>query len=93
MALGAIQAIRAAGKTAGKDIKVVAIDGTQQCVQDVAGGVMVADVETNPRFGPLAFKALQDFYSGTGVSSTVIIADHHFTAGNAAAALKNGDVY
>lgn len=93
MALGAIQAIRAAGKTAGKDIKVVAIDGTQQCVQDVASGVMVADVETNPRFGPLAFKALQDFYSGTGVSSTVIIADHHFTAGNAVAALKNGDVY
>lgn len=93
MALGAIQAIRAAGKTAGKDIKVVAIDGTQQCVQDVASGVMVADVETNPRFGPLAFKALQDFYSGTGVSSTVIIADHHFTAENAAAALKNGDVY
>lgn len=93
MALGAIQAIRAAGKSAGKDIKVVAIDGTQQCVQDVASGVMVADVETNPRFGPLAFQALQDFYGSKGVSPTVIIADHHFTSGNAAAALKNGDVY
>jgi ribose transport system substrate-binding protein len=93
MALGAIQAIRAAGKTPGKDIKIVGIDGTQQCVQDVADGVMAADIETNPRFGPLAFQALQDFYSGKGVSPKVIIADHHFTAANAAAALKNGDVY
>src|SRR5262249_9378965 len=29
MALGAIQAIKAAGKTPGKDIKIVSIDGTQ----------------------------------------------------------------
>jgi galactofuranose transport system substrate-binding protein len=93
MALGAIQAIKAAGKTPGKDIKVVAIDGTQQCVQNVAAGVMVADVETNPRFGPLAFQSLQKFYGSTGVATTVIISDHHFTSANAAEALKNGDVY
>ncbi|MDT7565408.1 MAG: galactofuranose transport system substrate-binding protein [Pseudonocardiales bacterium] len=97
MALGAIQAIRAAGKTPGKDIKIVAIDGTEQCVRNVASGVMVADVETNPRFGPLAFQSLQKFYGGTGVPTgvptTVIISDHHFTSANAADALKNGDVY
>ena len=93
MALGAIQAIKAAGKAPGKDIKIVAIDGTQQCVQAVADGVMVADVETNPRFGPLAFESLRKFYSGAGLPTTVIIADHHFTPDNAAAALKNGDVY
>jgi galactofuranose transport system substrate-binding protein len=93
MALGAIQAIRAAGKTPGKDIKVVAIDGTEQCVQYVASGVMVADVETNPRFGPLAFQSLQKFYGSTGVATTVIISDHHFSSANAADALKNGDVY
>ena len=93
MALGAIQAIRAAGKVPGKDVKVVGIDGIQQAVQNVASGVMVADVETNPRFGPLAFSALTNFYSGTGVSATVIIKDHHFTAANAKQALKDGDVY
>jgi galactofuranose transport system substrate-binding protein len=92
MALGAIQAIRAAGKVPGKDIKIVAIDGTRDCVQDVANGVMTSDIETNPRFGPLAFKSLQDFY-GTGTPTTIIIADHHFTQDNAASALKNGDVY
>lgn len=93
MALGAIQAIRAAGKTPGKDIKVVGIDGIKQAVQYVANGTMVADVETNPRFGPLAFGALQNFYSGKGVAATVIISDHHFTSSNAKAALANGDVY
>lgn len=92
MALGAIQAIRAAGKVPGKDIQIVAIDGTRDCVQDVANGVMYADIETNPRFGPLAFKSLQDFY-GSGTPTKIIIADHHFTKQNAASALKNGDVY
>lgn len=93
MALGAIQAIRAAGKVPGKDIKVVGIDGIRQAVQYVANGTMAADVETNPRFGPLAFGALENFYGTAGTPPTVIIKDHHFTSANAAAALKNGDVY
>lgn len=93
MALGAIQAIRAAGKTPGKDIKVVSIDGTEDAVKDVINGTMAADVETNPRFGPLAFQSLQDFYSGKGVPANVIIADHHFTPSNAKQALANGEVY
>jgi galactofuranose transport system substrate-binding protein len=93
MALGAIQAIRAAGKTPGKDIKIVSIDGIQQAVQDVADGTMVADIETNPRFGPLAFQALQNFYSGKGVPPALIIKDSHFTSANAKQALTNGQVY
>ncbi len=92
MALGAIQAMRGAGKTPGKDIKIVSIDGTSDCVKDVASGVIYSDIETNPRFGPLAFQTFQQFY-GSGAPTKVIIADHHFTKANAAAALKNGDVY
>lgn len=93
MALGAIQAIKSAGKTPGTDIKIVSIDGTQQCVQDVASGAMVADVETNPRFGPLAFQALSDFYSAKGTSEKVTITDHHYTKDNAQSSLTNGSVY
>src|SRR4051812_5696693 len=93
MALGAIQAMRAAGKKPGKDIQIVAIDGTSDCVQDVADGTMYSDIETNPRFGPLAFQALKDFYSTKGTPTKVIIKDHHFTKDNAKDALKNGDVY
>ena len=93
MALGAIQAIRSAGKTPGKDIKIVSIDGIEDAVKDVVSGTIVADVETNPRFGPLAFQALKDFYTPKGTHTTTIIADHHFVASNAKAALSNGDVY
>jgi ribose transport system substrate-binding protein len=93
MALGAIQAITAAGKTPGKDVKIVSIDGIQQAVQDVAGGQVYADIETNPRFGPLAFQSLQDFYGTTGVQAKVIIKDNHFTGGNAQSALSGGLVY
>jgi ABC-type sugar transport system substrate-binding protein len=92
MAFGAIQAIRAAGKTPGQDIKIVSIDGTQQAVQDVAAGAMVADVETNPRFGPLAFQALKDFY-GNGTPTKVVISDHHYTKANAQQSLSDGSVY
>jgi galactofuranose transport system substrate-binding protein len=93
MALGALVAIQQAGKKAGTDIKIVSIDGVRQFVQDVADGTAVADVETNPRFGPLAFQAITNFYGTTGVPATTIISDHHFTKANAAAALKDGDVY
>lgn len=93
MAFGAIQAIRAAGKTPGTDVKIVSIDGTQQAVQDVASGLLVADVETNPRFGPLAFQALADFAGGKGTPTKVVIADHHYTKDNAQQSLSNGSVY
>lgn len=93
MALGALQAVRSAGKTPGKDVKVVSIDGIKQVVQDVSGGQVVADIETNPRFGPLAFQALQDFYGTKGVQAKVIIQDGHFTAKNAKQALDQGLVY
>ncbi len=93
MALGAIQAIKSAGKTPGKDVKIVSIDGIQQMVQNVANGLAVADIETNPRFGPLAFQALQSFYGATGVQDKVIIKDGHFTTQNAKDALSQGLVY
>lgn len=93
MAFGAIQAIKAAGRTPGTDVKIVSIDGTQQAVQDVASGALVADVETNPRFGPLAFQAIQDFLGNKGTATKVVIADHHYTKDNAQSSLSNGSVY
>lgn len=94
MALGAIQAIKAAGKTPGSDVKIVSIDGIQQAVQDVAGGTMAADIETNPRFGPLAFQSLQNFYGSSGVPADVIIKDQRFDNSTLAKqALSSGNVY
>mgnify|MGYP001788690626 CR=1 FL=1 len=46
-------------------------------------------IESNPRFGPLAFKALQDFASGTAVSTKIVISDDQYDESNAASKVGN----
>ncbi len=93
MALGAIQAIKQAGKTPGKDVTIVSIDGTKAAVQDVADGTMAAVVETNPRFGPQAFQALEQWFDGKPVPQVIIMDDALYTKANAAQALQSGAPY
>ncbi len=93
MALGAMTAIKQAGKTPGKDVAIVSIDGTKDLVQAIADGQAQADVETNPRFGPGAFQALQDWFDGKPVSQKIIAQDHLYTSADAADAIKSGTPY
>jgi ABC-type sugar transport system substrate-binding protein len=88
MALGAVAALRAVGKGPG-DVKIVTIDGTKGAVQGIVEGWISGVIESNPRFGPLAFQALEDFYSGKGVPATTIISDKEYTVDNASAELTN----
>ncbi|RJK94296.1 ABC transporter substrate-binding protein [Vallicoccus soli] len=83
MALGAIVALKAAGKTPGEDVKVVSIDGTRNAVEAVVDGEINAVIESNPRFGPLAFQTAQSFYDGQAIPEDVIIADDEYTPENA----------
>jgi ribose transport system substrate-binding protein len=85
MALGAIAAIKASGKTPGKDIQVVSIDGEKDGLKAVADGTLYATVECSPRFGPKAFAALQTYASGKPTPTLVINADQFFDKSNAAA--------
>ena len=78
MALGAVAALQAAGVQPG-DVKIITIDGTQGAVQGILDGWVSGVIESNPRFGPLAFKALDDFYSGEGVPAKTIIGDKEYT--------------
>ncbi|MDX2563216.1 ABC transporter substrate-binding protein [Streptomyces sp. TX20-6-3] len=87
MALGAVTALKAAGKAPGKDVKVVSIDGTRNAVQALANGELNAVIESNPRFGPLAFATAQKFYAGEGIPEDVIIADRAYDPANAKASL------
>ena len=88
MALGAVAALQAAGKSPG-DVKIITIDGTQGAVQGIIDGWVSGVIESNPRFGPLAFQALEDFYSGDGVPAVTIISDKEYTVDNAEAELAN----
>jgi len=88
MALGAVAALKAANKKAG-DVKIITIDGTKGAVQGIVDGWVSGVIESNPRFGPLAFQALEDFYGGKGVPEKTIISDKEYTAENARAELAN----
>jgi ribose transport system substrate-binding protein len=83
MAIGAIQALKAAGMKAGKDILIVSIDGERAALQAIVDGDMNASVESNPRFGPLAFETLQKFLNGEKVPPKIILPDRFFDASNA----------
>ncbi|GII04988.1 ABC transporter substrate-binding protein [Planobispora takensis] len=82
MALGAVTALKGAGKKAG-DIKIVSIDGTRGAVQGIVDGWIYGVVESNPRFGALAFETAQKFIDGESIPEKVIIADREYDESNA----------
>jgi galactofuranose transport system substrate-binding protein len=82
MALGAITALKSAGKKAG-DVKVVSVDGTKNAVQAIVDGWASAVIESNPRFGPLAFDTAGKFLSGTPVGEDIVIQDRQYDESNA----------
>ncbi len=84
MGIGAVNALRAAGKTPGQDVKIVSIDGTRNAVQLVADGTFNAVIESNPRFGPLAFDTLTKFAAGEEIPESIVISDDEYDSSNAA---------
>ncbi|GIH62933.1 ABC transporter substrate-binding protein [Microbispora siamensis] len=90
MALGAVTALKGAGKDPGA-IKIVSVDGTRSAVQAIADGWLHAVVESNPRFGPLAFETAQKFLDGQPIPDKVVISDREYDGSNAEASL--GEAY
>ncbi|MYS23299.1 monosaccharide ABC transporter substrate-binding protein, CUT2 family [Streptomyces sp. DvalAA-14] len=87
MGLGALTALQSAGKNPGKDVKIVSVDGTRNAVQEIVAGKYNAVIESNPRFGPLAFATAQKFYSGQAIPENVIISDRAYDESNAKASV------
>ncbi|MEN3537148.1 ABC transporter substrate-binding protein [Microbispora sp. ZYX-F-249] len=90
MALGAVTALKGAGKDPGA-VKIVSVDGTRSAVQAIADGWLHAVVESNPRFGPLAFETARKFLDGQPIPDKVIISDREYDGSNAEASL--GEAY
>ncbi|MFF5226990.1 ABC transporter substrate-binding protein [Dactylosporangium sp. NPDC000521] len=86
MALGAITALKGASKKAG-DVKIVTIDGTKGAVQGIVDGWISSVIESNPRFGPLAFGTATKFFNGEEIAENIIISDREYDSTNAAADL------
>jgi len=83
MAIGAIQALKDAGRKPGEDVTVVSVDGTRDALQAIIDGDLGATVETNPRFGPLAFDTAKRFLSGELVPTKITVQDRLFDKRNA----------
>ncbi len=83
MALGAIQALKDAGRQPGKDVIVVSVDGQRTALEAIARGEMNATVECNPRFGPIAFDTLEKHLRGERLDPKIIMTDRFFDQSNA----------
>jgi ABC-type sugar transport system substrate-binding protein len=89
MGIGAVNALKSAGKAPGKDVKIVSIDGTANAVKLITKGQYNAVIESNPRFGPLAFEQLTKFEAGESIPNNVIISDDSYDETNAAQKVGN----
>jgi len=84
MALGAIQALKAAGLKPGTDVTIISIDGERAALEAIQRGELGASVESNPRFGPLAFDTIEKVRAGDKIPPQILITDRFFDSSNAA---------
>jgi galactofuranose transport system substrate-binding protein len=79
MALGAIEAIEAAGGVPGEDIQIVSIDAVHDGMQALIDGKINFIVECNPLLGELAAGLVNDVLAGTEVEKRYYVEDQTFT--------------
>ncbi len=82
MALGAIAALEAAGMSPGEDVLVVSIDGIRDAFDAIKEGKMLVTVESNPRFGTMAFDTVEQMTLGRSVPDRIVIEDRVYDASN-----------
>ena len=84
MALGAIEAIEAAGGVPGEDIKIISIDAVHDGMQALVDGKINFIVECNPLLGELAAGLVTDVLDGKDVEKENYVEDQSFTQEQAA---------
>ena len=89
MALGAIEAIKAAGKKPGVDILVVSIDAVKAAFTAMVVGELNCTVECNPLLGPLAFDAVEKARKGEALPKKTVVPDQVFEQSVTATELAN----
>jgi galactofuranose transport system substrate-binding protein len=79
MGLGALDAIKSAGLTPGKDIQIVTIDAVKDGMTALANGEFNFIVECNPLLGEKAAELVKDVLAGKTVEKKTIVEDQSFT--------------
>ena len=89
MGLGAIEAIKAAGLTPGKDIKIITVDAVHDGMQALADGEINYIVECNPLLGPQLMDLAKKVVAGEDVPERVETKETTFTQDQAKQALPD----
>lgn len=83
MALGAIQAIEAAGYVPGEDIKVAGIDGPAAAMEAILAGKQLCSCSCSPMFGPIAYETIARIENGEEVPTEIKNEDVLYDINNA----------
>jgi simple sugar transport system substrate-binding protein len=89
MGLGAIEAIKAAGKKPGTDIKIITVDAVKDGMTALANGEINFIVECNPLLGPQLMDLAKKVVAGEEVPERVVTEETTFTQEQAKAALPD----
>jgi galactofuranose transport system substrate-binding protein len=87
MALGAIQAIEAAGLKPGQDIIIISVDGVKDGMVAASEGKINFIVECNPLLGPQLMQAVNDVMAGKEIPKRIVTKEGVFTSEDAKKAL------
>jgi ABC-type sugar transport system substrate-binding protein len=89
MGLGAIEAIKAAGKKPGTDIKIITVDAVKDGMAALADGEINFIVECNPLLGPQLMDLAKKVVAGEEVPARVVTEETTFTSEQAKTALPD----
>jgi ABC-type sugar transport system substrate-binding protein len=89
MGLGALEAITAAGKVPGKDIKIITIDAVKDGMQALADGKFNFIAECSPLLGPQLMDLVKKVVAGETIPTRILTEETTFTQDQAKAALPN----
>ncbi len=89
MGLGALEAITAAGKVPGKDIKIITVDAVKDGMQALADGKFNFIAECSPLLGPQLMDLVKKVKNGETVPARIETQETTFTQEQAKEALPN----
>lgn len=83
MAIGAIQALKAANINPGTDVDIISIDGSKDALKSIIAGELGASIECSPRLGNAVFDTIEAHLAGEEIPPRIIIEDRLFDPSNA----------
>lgn len=89
MAIGAIQAIEAAGLKPAKDITIISVDGVKGAFEAMIAGKLNVTIECSPLLGPQLMSTIRDVLAGKSVPKRIVTKEGVFPMEVAASEFPN----